>query len=390
MSEAAGAGAPPPAAAISAGAAVLVLSGDESERGAVVRALDGLGLAMLEAAGLDEAREALGRHDVAVLVVDVGGSSATDLAGHLREAGRGDAAPVVFLTSAHEETASLLDPGADAVGPRRATDTVPRAWTAIDVIDKPVDPRRLRRAVAVLAELSRQRRLLSAQAEELDKVRGAFRIFTGALGHDLRNPLNAIRLAGETLLVARPDDEIARTIGERVRSASHRLNHLIAQVLDFAALSGGTWPLYPRDADLGELCASAAAEFDQLAGRPLCTVEGDTRGAWDPDRLVQALSILIGNALQHEGAAAGIAVRIDGRTADAVMVELEHGGLLPEPLRSDPFGDRPPGQAMGATAIGLHLVAHIVRSHGGTAEARPEQGRTLVRIRLPRHGAPGR
>ena len=160
----------------------------------------------------------------------------------------------------------------------------------------------------------------------------------GVLDHDLRNPLNAISLAAETLLLARPDDEMAALIARRIRAASQRMSRLIAQSLDFAALRSGSWPIQARDADLEQLCRTAASELEELDKRGFdCGVQGDPRGCWDPDRILQLFSSLIGNALRHGAADVAIAVRIDGRNPDAVAIEVEHGGTLPESLRANPF-----------------------------------------------------
>ena len=65
----------------------------------------------------------------------------------------------------------------------------------IDFLVKPVDPHLLRSKVGVFIELSRQRLLLSAQVEQLHALQRTSELLMGVLGHDLRNPLNAISLA---------------------------------------------------------------------------------------------------------------------------------------------------------------------------------------------------
>jgi signal transduction histidine kinase len=215
-----------------------------------------------------------------------------------------------------------------------------------------------------LLELSRQRLLLSAQVEELHDRQRTSELLMGVLDHDLRNPLNAISLAAETLLLARPDDEMATLIARRIRAASQRMSRLIAQGLDFAALRSGSWPIQAGDADLEQLCRTAASEFVELDKRGFdCGVQGDPRGCWDPDRILQLFSNLIGNALRHGAADVAIAVRIDGRNPDAVAIELEHGGTLPESLRANPFAIT--AETRGGAGLGLYIVDQIARAHGG-------------------------
>mgnify|MGYP003693829183 CR=1 FL=1 len=224
------------------------------------------GVRVLKASGSREALDLLVRHDVAVAIVDVQmpDMSGFELAELMRGAARTRAVPIIFLTAATPEPGRVLR-GDEAGG--------------IDFLVKPVDPHLLRSKVGVFIELSRQRLLLSAQVEQLHALQRTSELLMGVLDHDLRNPLNAISLAAETLLLARPDDEMAALIARRIRAASQRMSRLIAQGLDFAALRSGSWPIQARDADLDQLCRTAASEFEELNKRGFdCGVQGDPRG----------------------------------------------------------------------------------------------------------------
>ena len=174
------------------------------------------GVRVLKASGSREALDLLVRHDVAVAIVDVQmpDMSGFELAELMRGAARTRAVPIIFLTAATPEPGRVLR-GDEAGG--------------IDFLVKPVDPHLLRSKVGVFIELSRQRRLLSAQVEQLHALQRTSELLMGVLDHDLRNPLNAISLAAETLLLARPDDEMAALIARRIRAASQRMSRLIAK-----------------------------------------------------------------------------------------------------------------------------------------------------------------
>ena len=328
------------------------------------------GVRMLKASGSREALDLLVRHDVAVAIVDVQmpDMSGFDLAELMRGAARTRAVPIIFLTAATPEPGRVLRD--DEAG-------------GIDFLVKPVDPHLLRSKVGVFIELSRQRLLLSAQVEQLHALQRTSELLMGVLDHDLRNPLNAISLAAETLLLARPGDEMAALIARRIRAASQRMSRLIAQGLDFAALRSGSWPIQARDADLDQLCRTAASEFAELDKRGFdCSVQGDPCGCWDPDRILQLFLNLIGNALRHGAADVAIAVRIDGRNPDAVAIEVEHGGTLPESLRANPFAVT--AETRGGAGLGLYIVDQIARAHGGGVVAEASGGRTVFTVRLPR------
>jgi signal transduction histidine kinase len=331
------------------------------------------GVRVLHASGSQEALDLLLRHDVAVAIADVRmpDMSGFELAELMRGTARTGAVPVIVLTATTPEPGRVFR-GDEADG--------------IDFLVKPVDPHLLRSKVGVFIELSRQRLLLSAQVEELHALQRTSELLMGVLGHDLRNPLNAISLAAETLLLARPDDEMATLIARRIRAASQRMGRLIAQTLDFAALRSGSWPIQARDADLGQLCRTAASEFEELDKRGFdCGVQGDPRGCWDPDRVLQLFSNLIGNALRHGAGDAAIAVRIDGRSPDGVAIEVEHGGTLPESVRASLFATT--SETRGGAGLGLYIVDQVARAHGGSVVAEARGGRTVFTVRLPRRAA---
>jgi signal transduction histidine kinase len=329
------------------------------------------GVRVLKASGSREALDLLIQHDIAVAIVDVQTPDMTgfELAELVRADARTRSVPTIVLTAAPPPDPERVFSGDGAGG--------------IDFLVKPVDPHLLRSKVGVFIELSRQRLLLSAQVEQLHTLQRTSELLMGVLGHDLRNPLNAISLAAETLLLARPDDEMAALIARRIRSASQRMGRLIAQSLDFAALRSGSLPIQARDADLEQLCRTAASEFEELDKRGFgCGVQGDPRGCWDPDRILHLFSNLIGNALRHGVADVAIAVRIDGRNPDAVAIEVENGGTLPESLRANPFAVT--DETRGGAGLGLYIVDQIARAHGGGVVAAASGGRTVFTVRLPR------
>jgi len=226
-------------------------------------------------------------------------------------------------------------------------------------------------------------------ADELARVKYTAERLIAVLGHDLRSPLNAISLAAETLLLARPDDETAALIAERLRSAARRMSRTVDQVVDFAALYSGSGPIDPSDADLAQLCRTAADEFEELRRRSFtCDVDGVSTGRWDPHRMLQLFSHLVGYAVQH-GKEGSVAVRIDGRHADEVVVELEHDGTVPESARPHLFAPFSPGsETRGGARLGLYIVAHIAEAHGGRVAADGRGHRTVLTVTLPRAARP--
>ncbi len=99
----------------------------------------------------------------------------------------------------------------------------------------------------------------------------------GVLGHDLRNPLNAITLSSDLLLRrAERSAEDRKQLG-RIRRAADRMKEMIETLLDFTRLRFGAFPLSFRPADLGEIARGVVDEM--RAGKPDRPIELRVRGA---------------------------------------------------------------------------------------------------------------
>lgn len=238
------------------------------------------------------------------------------------------------------------------------------------------------------AEAAKER--AEASERTLREVAEFRELFLGVLSHDLRNPLNAIALAAATLLGRGRLEAKDRETAERINRASTRIARMVAQLLDVTRLRlGGGFPLDRQPVDLGEVCRTVLEEF---TGRDTeLRTEGDLRGAWDPDRLEELLSNLVGNALEY--ARPGTAVRVAARgEGPAVSAEVSNQGpaIPPEvlPFIFEAFRRGNPGRKSksGNLGLGLYIAKQIVLSHQGELDVRCVDGTTTFRVRLPRDG----
>ena len=120
------------------------------------------------------------------------------------------------------------------------------------------------------------------------------------------------------------------------------------------------------------------------------------QGVWDSDRIRQAISNLLGNALQHGSVDFPVSLSLQG-TATEVAITIHNGGdpiapgELPnifDPLIRGSSADRPKSNRPGSIGMGLYIAREVAKSHRGGIEvvSNAEQG-TSFTIRLPREFA---
>lgn len=213
-------------------------------------------------------------------------------------------------------------------------------------------------------------------------------VFVGVLGHDLRNPLSAIGTAAGVLR-RRAKDEREQEILQRMSGSVGRMSRLIDQVLDFTrARIGGGIPVQKVPGDVTAMVKEIVDEA-RIANpdrQIRCEARGDARTSVDPDRLKQALSNLLGNAVQH-GEEGPIEVFVEGRP-EGLEITIRNEGVVPEDVLAQVFEPFRGGDGEGRLGLGMYITRMIVEAHGGQVrmESRPDLG-TRVRIELPRAGA---
>jgi signal transduction histidine kinase len=230
-------------------------------------------------------------------------------------------------------------------------------------------------------------RAARAQADEGAQLREQL---LAIVGHDLRNPLSAIILAAKLLLRSTHLVPADRRKVERMLTSSERMSRLISQLLDFSrARIGGGLTVQPVETNLQLVCQEAIDEL-QIAnpGRSiLLEPAGEIIGQWDPDRLLEVLSNLIGNAIQHGDPSSAVKVRL-GCSGNDAWIEIHNQGepipaeALPEIF--DPFRRALQETMSGSVGLGLYISQQIVFAHHGKIEVSSDRETgTLFRVRLP-------
>ena len=224
--------------------------------------------------------------------------------------------------------------------------------------------------------------------DEASRVGSLQERLVAVVGHDLRNPLNA--LLGNLDLLARAGalGERQQLVVARMRGTVLRMEGMIHDLLDLARTrQGGLLAVSPAEVKLGEICARAVSEIRDAHpdAEVSLAVEGDDRARLDSERIAQVVSNLVANALQHGARSAPVRVAVSGGDGEVVLrvenagppIAPDLGDHLFEPFRRG----RSDGSGLG---LGLFVVHEVTRAHGGGVSFRSAEGRTTFEVRLPR------
>lgn len=211
------------------------------------------------------------------------------------------------------------------------------------------------------------------------------RRFVADASHELRTPLTTLR--GYSSLYAQgglaTDALVADAMG-RINAEATRMGRIVDDLLDLTAL-GDSAALELRPVDLGTVLDELAADLrvrnpDREVG---VGRTGATTVLADADRVRQALTALIANAVKYsaDGAPVTLMAERRGAAVRASVVDRGRGILAADlPRVFDRFyrvRDVPPGAqgSVRGSGLGLAIVAAIVSAHGGRYGVDSEPGR---------------
>lgn len=252
-------------------------------------------------------------------------------------------------------------------GLARAADRLGRGEEVAPIA--PVGPDEMRRLAAAFNEM--QARLLRFVSERTRLL--------GALGHDLRSPLTALRVRAEMV-----DDEETR---ERMIATIGEMQEMVEATLAFARGMATAEPV--ETVRLPDFLGALVDELREAGGQVALGEVADLPLRIRKTAMRRAIRNLIENALRY-GTRAGVSASAEAGAA-VICVEDEGPGIPAESLERvfDPFVrlETSRSRETGGTGLGLSIARTIVLAHGGEValENRAEGGlRATVRLPLAR------
>lgn len=227
----------------------------------------------------------------------------------------------------------------------------------------PADTRRL------IAAHNAMEARIAAMLDEKD-------VMLGAIGHDLKTPLAALRVRIESV----PDESQRQKMASSIEDITATLDDILT--LSRVGRDGSG----RETVDLGKLALGVVEEFEDL-GDPVTIAElprivADVQVTW----VRRALRNLVSNAVRY-GEAARISILRDGDTA-VLRVDDDGPGIAPDRIEEmmQPFtrGEASRNRATGGAGLGLTLARAIAQQHGGDLVLGNREGGGLrAELRLP-------
>ena len=249
-------------------------------------------------------------------------------------------------------------------------------------------------------EVGQLARAFNSMAEALERDERARRNLLADVAHELRTPLTVIEGTADAILdgVFEPTPERIQAIKEE----SQLLAKTIADLRDLALAEAGQLALELAPADARELAERATRGARVLGGAKGVAVELATASDLpvsepievDPDRILQVLGNLLGNAVRHTPPGGEVTLAVERRPGGILFAVEDTGeGISPEDLPHvlERFYrvDRSRSRQTGGSGLGLAIARQLVEAHGGRiwAESVPGQGSRFAFV-LPTRSAP--
>jgi len=258
----------------------------------------------------------------------------------------------------------------------------------VSFVDRPVQRR------TFLAAMHAALRARERQYEARRAIESRDR-FLAMLGHELRNPLSAVRFATDLIVRRKVQDGWVAKHAETIERQTTHLNRLVDDLLDVSRVTSGKVTLRMEQTELVSLVLRCVDSLQTMADahgvrleRPACGAAVLVNG--DVVRLEQVVSNLVTNAIKYTPRDGRVETEVRPEAEGAVLLVRDTGvGIPAEHIDSifDLFTQAPTGldRAKGGLGLGLTLVRALVGMHGGEVSARSDgagQG-SEFRVRLP-------
>ena len=272
---------------------------------------------------------------------------------------------------------------------RRTLRPLGRMSAEVDDIQQTGDlSRRVRRPDGPPDEVVRLGLAFDRLLEKLEGSIGMQRRFLSDASHELRTPLTVAHGQLELLQSELDDPDQSRSLGVAVEELD-RMRRIVDDLLLLARLDEGI--VLKEEPVEVELVIREALLRGMLLGprRNIVEVQQGLLAKADPERLLQVITNLVTNSVQHAGEQAILTLRAFRRGDDVVIEVADNGRGISQSDLEKVFDRLYRGASSGSSGVGLGLsiATSLTEAMGGRIEVESEVERgTTFRVILAATG----
>lgn len=201
------------------------------------------------------------------------------------------------------------------------------------------------------------------------------------VGHDLGNPLAAVRLLAKSIADATLGNETVAQAVAAINAAASTMNGLLSDLSDLAAIDSGGVNVQRRYWDVGTITSDAVGRATPLCGNRGLTIDSIAPSLLvpcDAKRVHQVLGNLLGNAIKFTPRGGRIAIKAVRSGGDVRFSVADSGPGIPDDAREHVFARYWRGKERDLTkgvGLGLFISKGIVQAHGGSIWCESQAGR---------------
>lgn len=331
----------------------------------------------------DEAIAALSREKFHLAILDVvmGYTDGLQVLNFVRQMPEGADLPIILISAMarSEDIVRGLEMGAN------------------DYITKPFDVSvvraRVERQILIKQALDQRQAIISSLQDAQEMKDNFLRIAT----HDLKSPLNNIRLAQYYLRDIVGQDPTAATALDAIEETVDWMNALVQDFLDTSMLKNGKAELQLQPTSVADVTWQVVDRYSPTANRKdIMVLMGEMEGLAlaDPARLAQIIGNLLGNALKYSPHGACVALSAETRGSRIRISVSDEGPGIPPAQREKLFtafgrvgAEASDGES--STGLGLWIVKELAELHGGeVGVVCPPDGGAIFWVEIPRWMTP--
>lgn len=214
--------------------------------------------------------------------------------------------------------------------------------------------------------------------------------FLAGIAHDLRTPLQAIKLSAELL-----GDHLSAEQRATVRTIDRQISQLdwqVGDLLDTTRIESGQLELRISEQDLAQLVETSAKVFRSLSARHHIQVIAPDKPIiypCDPTRIGQVVNNLLSNAIKYSPSGGEITAALSASASGVEFAVTDQGiGISAEDILHvfEPFRrTAATREAIPGVGLGLSVARRIAEAHGGSIEVKsvPAAGSSFT-LSLPK------